>query len=376
MGNACTHAASHMRVLCITQFSEIGGTSRLHALQFFPHLERDYGMQIRKVFIYSDEFFRIQMDLAGADKRQKLFGLAKGLLQGLLRKILLAFRAARYDVVFIQRETFPVVLFKVLCMMNPHVVYQLEDAIYEISPFLGKSFLYRILLHFQAHLCRRMMQGARVVIAENDGIAEEARKHNPRVVVISAPIDSDRFRPVPHAYAVGAITIGWIGSPATTRLLATINPVFAALGKKYGGQIKFKAVGASRDYTAPGITMEKKEWSFQQEVTDLQSFDIGIMPLEDTPFERGRLGGKMIFYMMTGIPFVATDASLNRGAADDGVHGFFVATHDEWVEKLSLLIEDVGLRSRMGGQGRLRAEERFSLKSKIPLLADALRQAA
>lgn len=365
-----------MKVLCITQFSEIGGTSRLHALQFFPHLERDYGMRIRKIYMYSDDFFRVQMDLAGADKRQKFFSLARGLAAGFLKKICIAFLAARYDVVFIQRETFPVLLYRILRMANPRVVYQLEDAIYEISPFLDKSRARRMLLRYQAHLCRRMMRGARVVIAENDGIAREARKHNPRVAVISAPIDSERFRPATHAYQVGAITIGWIGSPATTRLIATIDPVFEALGKKYGDRIRLKTVGAARDYTAPRIAMEKKDWSFETEVADLQSFDIGIMPLEDTPFEKGRLGGKMIFYMMTGVPFVASDASLNRGAADDGVHGFFVSTHQQWVEKLSLLIEDAALRSRMGAQGRLRAEERFSLKSKIPLLADALKQAA
>ncbi|MBI2053682.1 MAG: glycosyltransferase [Candidatus Sungbacteria bacterium] len=365
-----------MRVLCVTQFSEIGGTSRLHALQFFPHLERDYGMQISKVAIYSDRFFRMQMDLAGAGRKQKFFELAKGLLLGFFKKVILAFRAARYDVVFIQRETFPVFLYRILRVMNPHVAYQLEDAIYEISPFLGgKSFLHRLLLRYQAHLCRRMMRGAAVVIAENEGIATEARKHNTRVVIISAPIDSDRFRPISHAYGVGPVTIGWIGSPATTRLLATIDPVFSALGAKYGARVRLKTVGAARDYTAPGIAMEKKDWSFDTEVADLQSFDIGIMPLEDTPFEKGRLGGKMIFYMMTGVPFVASDAPLNRGAADDGVHGFFVSTHEQWVEKLSLLIEDAALRSRMGGQGRLRAKERFSLKSKIPLLADALKQA-
>jgi glycosyltransferase involved in cell wall biosynthesis len=155
-------------------------------------------------------------------------------------------------------------------------------------------------------------------------------------------------------------------------MLATIDSVFAALAEKYGDKIKLKTVGAARDYDAPAIATEKMDWSFETEVADLQSFDIGVMPLEDTPFERGRLGGKMIFYMMTGVPFVATDTPLNRGAADDGVHGFFVSTRDQWVEKLSLLIEDAALRSRMGARGRARAEEQFSLASKIALLAAAL----
>lgn len=375
VGYACTNTADDMNVLFITQFSAIGGTSRLHALQFVPHLERDYGMRIRCARVYSDGFFRTQMGLTPAGRVRKMAALAGGLFLGLLKKIAFAFRTARYDVVFIQRETFPGALFAILCAINPRVVYQLEDAIYEMSPFLEKSRLSRAMLRYQAHLCRRMMRGARAVIAENEGIAEEARKHNARVAVISAPIDSERFHPDPAAHDAGTVVIGWIGTPATTRMLAILDPVFEALGEKYGGRIKLKVVGTARDYTAPSIAVEKKDWDFDHEVEYMQSFDIGVMPVEDTPFEKGRLGGKMIFYMMTGIPFVATDMPLNRGAADDGVHGFFVRTPAEWIEKLSLLIEDPALRSRMGAQGRARAEERFSLRSKIPLLADALMQA-
>lgn len=367
-----------MKVLFITQFSEIGGTSRLHALQFVPHLEREYGMRIDVRHVYTDDFFRMQMGLTRAGTARKVAGLLAGLIRGMSKKVWFIFIAARYDVVFIQRETLPVALYWLLRVRNPRVVYQLEDAIYEISPFLKQSFFHALLLRYQAHLCRAMMRGAARVIAENEGIAEEARKYNGRVLIISAPIDSERFAPAPQAPddASGSVTIGWIGSPATAHILKTMDGVWRALARAYGGSVRLKVVGAGRDYAAPEMTLINKDWSFDTEVADLQSFDIGVMPVENAEFQKGRLGGKMIFYMMVGIPFVAGRGSLNEAAAEDGAQGFFAATNEEWVEKLSLLIDDAALRARMGRAGRIRAEKQFSLASKIPVFAGVLKQTA
>lgn len=381
VGDACSYAAGdmtqQMKVLFITQFSAIGGTSRLHALQFVPHLERDYGIEMRVISIYSDSFFRIQMKIVAVGRVRKFLNLLGGLVAGLGKKIYIVFLAGHYDVVFIQRETFPASICGLLLLRNPRVVYQLEDAIYEISQFLGKGFFPNIMLRYQAHLCRMMMRRAAWVIAENEGIAEEARKHNPRLTVISAPIDSDRFIPASEPRTDGRhVTIGWMGSPATVHILKTMDGVWRALGAKYGSRIQLKVVGAGREYAPPGIAFVSKDWRFDEEVGVLQSFDIGVAPHRDSPFERGRLGGKMIFYIMVGIPFVAGAGSLNQAIVQDGVAGFFADSDEEWIEKLSLLIENPELRARMGKTGRQFAEERFSLRSKIPIFAEVLKNTA
>ncbi|MEK7067216.1 MAG: glycosyltransferase family 4 protein [Patescibacteria group bacterium] len=365
-----------MRILFVTQFSEIGGTSRLHALQFIPFLKRDNNMLFRTIFIYPDSFFRVQMGLVKASAMRKFINLFLYLCIGLFKKIYIAFLAAGYDAVFIQRETFPGSIYRLLRVFNPRIVYQLEDPIYEASPFMKRGPIYGLLLRYQTRLCYIMMRKAAWVIAENDSIAQEARKYNGRVSVISAPIDSERFFPLKRTGNPSPVTIGWIGSPATTYLLKKIDQVFMILCEKYGDRVQLKVVGAAEDYVSSCAHLVKKKWSFDEEVQDLQSFDIGIMPISNVPFHRARLGGKMIFYMMVGIPFVADDAPLNRGAAKDGVHGFFVHTNEEWIHKLSLLIENAELRARFGKEGRKRAEEKFSLQSKIVIFADILKKVA
>ncbi len=358
-----------MKVLILTQFSKQGGSSRIQVLQFLPLLI-GAGIQYSAYHLNSDRFYRIQMGIVVVPRWIKKVNLCVNIFLALFKRVYYAFLALGYDAVLIQKDTFPKFVFWAMRRMNPRIIYELDDTIYEMNPFLRQSFLYEILLRYQAGLCVNMMAKSAWVIAENEYLAEEARRHNKNVSILSAPIDIDRFRPAPLKKSMG-IMIGWIGSPSTTHLLLSLAPVWQEIGRRYP-QAEFKVVGAASYFTVSGIRFVKKEWRVEDEPADLHSFDIGLMPLDDAPFNRGRLGYKMVQYMSVGIPVVASDIGLNRSVVKDGVNGFLVSTTEQWVEKLGVLIRDGYMRDRMGKEGRKIVEDRFSLEKTSKVLITVL----
>ena len=363
-----------MKVLFLTLFSPLGGTSRIYVYQFVPLFERA-GISCIVRNIYSDRFFKLQMGLVPAHRIVKKINFFWSSLCGIMKTSWWICGAWRYDVVYIQKYTMPASLYWVLRLCNPHVIYGFEDAIYETNPFLPQGRIESRLIRYQAHLFRNMVRHAVSVMTENEYLAAEAKKYNPHVFIISFPVNSARIHPVPRGRSLETVTVGWIGSPSTSYLLEGIAPVFARLAARHEN-VQLKVVGAALDFSMKGIGFIKKEWRLEEEYADLCSFDIGVMPLDDAPFNRGRLGGKMILYMSVGIPIVASNLGLNRTVVRHGIYGFLVNSFDEWVEALSLLVTNAALRQRLGDEGRKIAEERFSLERQADLLVKEIRAAA
>ena len=119
--------------------------------------------------------------------------------------------------------------------------------------------------------------------------------------------------------------------------------------------------------------MIKKNWSATDEIDDLHSFDIGLMPLSDDVWTRGKCGFKLLQCMAVGLPVVCSPVGANREIVTDGVEGFWAARQEEWVEKLTTLADDAELRQAMGNRGRDKVLRRYSLKANIPLLLQVLR---
>ncbi len=132
-----------------------------------------------------------------------------------------------------------------------------------------------------------------------------------------------------------------------------------------------RAVGAGREAERDRFRdLELIEWSEANEVAEVQSFDIGIMPLQDQPFERGKCGYKLIQYMSCGLPVVASPVGVNAEIVREGFNGFLASNEDEWREALTMLITDGVLRDRMGRAGREIVVERYSLVSQAPRLVE------
>jgi glycosyltransferase involved in cell wall biosynthesis len=221
-----------------------------------------------------------------------------------------------------------------------------------------------------------LMQRADLVIAGNHYIADYAQRAGARrVEVLPTVVDLERYKSFDdrsYGFHDGPPTVGWIGQRSTAEFLYPLASLFAGLGEKK--LMHFRAIGI--DSTLLGLPLASKPWSEQTEVESLNEFDIGIMPLRDGPFERGKCGYKLIQYMACGLPVVASPVGVNTTLVEHGVNGFLATSREEWEWALRTLSADPILRRRMGKAGRAKVEREYSLQVAAPLLARWLAEAA
>jgi glycosyltransferase involved in cell wall biosynthesis len=364
-----------MRVLVVTLFTATSGSSRVMAFQFLPLL-RELGIESDVITFYPDEFFNVQGGIVPASKLVKSLNFGYYLVLGMAQRLKAVIAAGKYDAVFVQRDPFPKLLFKLLQRQNPRIVYEFEDAFESTNPFLKqRSLVHRLLLQWQRGLYKNMVAEARHVIASNALCADEARPVNPNITVLCEPIDLTRYRELPDKPKSEQLVIGWIGSPSTTSFLHFAREPLKALCERYPNLV-LRVVGAGEQLDMPGVRVEKRTWSKETEIADLRSFDVGIMPLNSDPFYRAHLGHKMIQYMAVGIPVVASHTDINATVVEEGVNGFLVKNDDEWVARLSQLLDDAQLRDQIGQRGRKLVESRFDLARQAQQLGDVIRQLA
>jgi glycosyltransferase involved in cell wall biosynthesis len=220
----------------------------------------------------------------------------------------------------------------------------------------------------------RIMRRADTVTAGNAYLASRARSAGARrVVELPTVVDLDRYQPPAIQAETGEIVIGWIGSPATAHYLQPLATVLSELATRR--DIRCVAIGARPDQVE-GTPFEPWPWSEAGEVEMLHRFDIGIMPLPDAPWERGKCGYKLIQYMACGLPVVASPVGVNRDIVASGINGELAETGEEWTQALERLASDPGLRRRMGAAGRQRARETYSIKAQLAGVVALFRDAA
>ena len=205
---------------------------------------------------------------------------------------------------------------------------------------------------------KRMAKIAKYCLVENDYNKEAVLKFCPNVEKIAGPMDTENC-PIKTGRKDGPIIIGWTGSPFTTKYIYGIKDALLKLSQKYN--IVLRIVGAKKDFNIEGVIFEIKEWGINTELDWLLTFDIGIMPLTDDEWTRGKGGYKLLQYMSVGIPAVASPVGINNEIIEDGVSGFLAKTNQQWEDRLSKLIEDENLRTQMGHRSRAIIEERYSL---------------
>jgi len=217
-----------------------------------------------------------------------------------------------------------------------------------------------------------VMRHAALVVAGNDYLAERARAAKARrVEIVPTVVDLTRYVAL-QSDNNHTLVIGWIGSPATSCYLSAIASVYESLTKRF--DLRFVAVGVSEEEVR-GLPIEVWHWSEKTEVQSIQAFDIGIMPLEDSPWECGKCGYKLIQYMACGLPVVASPVGVNRQIIEHGSNGFLAQDVHEWVQALDRLLKDQDLRRRMGAKGRERVEAWYSLQVQAPRLEGLMREA-
>lgn len=348
-----------MKVLLFARYGALGASSRVRYLQYLPYF-RSQGVEVSVVPLFSDAYLRAIYQ-GGSRWRE--------VLAGYWRRIRALLKVHQFDVVIVEKELFPFMpafVERVLRAMGVRYVVDYDDALfhrYDCHPrapvrwLLGKKI-------------DVVMRHAAVVVAGNDYLAERARQAgSQRIELIPTVVDTEHYKPRASG-SNEALVVGWIGTPKTSRYLQPLLPVFEALRKEI--PVRFVAVGA-RPEDFSGTPVETRPWSEETEVESIQQFDIGIMPLEDSPWERGKCGYKLIQYMACGLPVVASPVGVNREIVVPGENGLLADTLDEWRLALKNLLEaDPKIRKAMGKNGRVRVENWYSLKAQAPRLLAAI----
>ena len=268
---------------------------------------------------------------------------------------------SKYDIVFLQRKRFNQPRLGLLRKRAKRVVYDFDDSV-----MYRNSKAKDPLSSTRRRRFVQMAKNADFVIAGNEFLKSEVLPYNPNVEMIPTAINQERYDLKTYSAQKERVTLGWIGDHGSIHYLEKMKPIFEEVAKRYP-HAELKIV-CDIFFDCDRMTVVKKEWRSEEEVDDLQSFDIGVMPLMDDPWSRGKCGLKIIQYQGVGLPVVCTPVGVNRDLVEDGVNGFYAMTPDQWVEKLSILIEDPSLRETMGRAGREKVMRRYTVQASAPRL--------
>jgi glycosyltransferase involved in cell wall biosynthesis len=278
------------------------------------------------------------------------------------------FRAGKFDLLWIEKElfpNFPAWFEQALAAMGVRYVIDIDDAVFH--NYDQSTNRYQKLL---AHKLDKVMAGSTLVLCGNGYLAHRARSAGAaRVELLPTVIDLQRYAAVP-APERRQVVIGWCGSPSTVRYLEIAAPALQELSREFCLQLR--VIGAK--FAWDGIDVDCRPWSEDFEVREIQDFDLGIMPLQDTPWERGKCGYKLIQYMACGKPVVASSVGANEQIVIHGVNGYLASTPECWSAALRELIANPAKRAAAGVQGRALVEKQYCLQVAAPRVAEMFQE--
>lgn len=288
----------------------------------------------------------------------------RAMIADLVRRLVDAMRARRYDVVFLHREAAligPPLIERLIAALDVPIVYEFDDAIY--VPYVSPSNRYLSLLKFPAQKTDRICRMAAHVIVGNEVLRDYAVERNRNVTIVPTTIDTDKYTPSCEYEPDGELVIGWSGSYSSVQYLDALKPVFSQLRKQH--RFRVEVIGATT-FTMDDVEVRSQPWVASSEVEDLRRIHIGVMPLPDEDWARGKCALKALQYMALGIPTVVSPVGANAEVIRDGVDGLYATTTDEWIARLSSLLSSTALRRRLGEAGRRRVVERYSAAEHAP----------
>ncbi len=295
---------------------------------------------------------------------------AQEVLRGYLKRLADALLPGPVDVIFVYREAAllgPAWIEWFLALRRP-LVFDFDDAIYLGDTSQANAWSRRLKSVTKVEtICR----AARHVTVGNEFLAGYARDRAREVTVIPSTIDTDAYEIRPRARNRVPV-IGWTGSVTTVPYLAALAPALRRLRERQ--RFELRVIGASIEIE--GLEVRCLPWRAETEPDDLRALDVGLMPLPDDEWSRGKCGMKALQYMALGIPPVVSPVGVNTAIVRDGVNGFCAGTEEEWIDRIALLLEDEPLRRSLGQEARRTVEDAYSARAHAPRVARILTEAA
>ena len=360
-----------MRVLFVMPYGPMAASSRTRVYQYLPCLDRA-GIQCDILTVFSDaRIGGITLPLLKGWPRKVVY-YVEGWFRTLVVGLRTLARAGRYDVLFFQRVMFPAPIPALLGRRKARIVYDFDDAVFT-TDVTERSLVNRVVRWRNGRGLPAMLRISAHAIVENDYTRAYAARHCPSVSVITGPIDTERHRPpVTPKPSDRPVVLGWIGSPTTEKYLEMIRGALEEVGRRFSDARLVLVGGAA--FEVAGLTTERRRWSQEDEVADLQAFDVGLMPLPDDEWTRGKGGYKLLQYMAVGIPAVTSPVGVSRVIVADGAEGFWAEDEAAWTDRLCRLVADADLRRRMGAAGRRKMERAYALSVSAERLIGILRE--
>lgn len=340
----------------LTRYGRMGASSRLRSWQYVPELAQA-GIVCTISPLFSDQLLQNKY-------RTGRYGLV-ALLRAYLQRIWQMIACRQYDLVWIEKEALPWLpawLERLLLWRMPFAL-DYDDAVFHNYDCHRAGLLRRLF----GQKLDALMRASTLVTCGNAYLAARAsRAGAPQVAIVPTVVDLTRY--FSKTTSTRTPCVVWIGSPSTARYLSILTKPLQTLAQTI--PFTFRVIGAEIDI--PGVQVECVSWSEATEVQAIAVGDIGVMPLFDSPWERGKCGYKLIQYMACHLPVVASPVGVNVDIVSHGENGYLAETENEWAEALKTLLINPELRAGMGKFGYKRVEQQYCLQRSFHDLAKML----
>jgi glycosyltransferase involved in cell wall biosynthesis len=346
-----------MRVLALMPALYDTSPGQRYRLEQWEPLLRERGVDITFASFEDEDLHALLYKRGMMGKKLQLVTRALGRRLSLVRNL------KEYDLVYLLREAAllgPPVFERLIAQSGVPMIFDFDDAIF--VSYRSPSNGYLSYLKF-ASKTKTICRIASHVMVGNPYLADYARQVNERVTVIPTTIDTEKYRVPERKKKDGPVVIGWTGSYSTVQHLDTMRGALQKLAEKE--TFRLRVIGTPA-YECPPVEVEAMKWRAETELEDLSEIDIGMMPLPDDRWSKGKCGLKALQFMALGIPTICSPVGVNTDIIQDDQNGFIAATEDEWVEKLTRLLRSAELRQRLGHAGRVTVEEKYSAITQTP----------
>jgi glycosyltransferase involved in cell wall biosynthesis len=354
-----------MRVIAFTRYGSLAASTRQRLLQYVPALAAA-GIHVDYHPLLGQDYVR---SLATGERYSRL-----RIAASYLRRMKQLLSVGDADLIWVYAELFPYLpgwFERLAARSGKPVVYDFDDAFFHLYDDHRNQVVRRLLRGKLEPLLRT----AAACCCGNEYLFEYAVRYCANSTVLPTVVDTQIYTPSPSLQESGPAVIGWIGSPSTWPYMRPYLPLFRELAAEEGATLR--VIGAGRAADADRFEgLELVDWSEVTEIDEVRRMNIGVMPLPDERWARGKSGYKLIQYMACAVPVVASPVGVNSQIVGSGRVGFLTGDIGEWRAALIRLIRDPQLRRQMGEAGRSLAVEHYSVQRHAPRLIEVLSAAA